>query len=208
MKLYFDIGCNVGHWIHANHKEGIRIIGVEANPTKAQEAKERFADNPDIEILNFAVSNRDGDNIDIHVSNPDWATTASSDFRQHGRFSILYATDPIKVPTITIDTLIKQYGEPEYIKIDVESYELTALQGLAHKSGMIAFEWMDEIKADVFLCIDYCYSLGYRDFAILINSDDYLYIPNTWQDYDIFRQLINDTLDVKRMFHWGMIYCK
>ena len=41
----------------------------------------------------------------------------------------------------TLDALIENYGMPDFIKIDVEGYELEVLKGLTQPIRMISFEY-------------------------------------------------------------------
>jgi FkbM family methyltransferase len=44
------------------------------------------------------------------------------------------------VPVSKLDILIARYGTPDFLKIDVEGYELEVLNGLSHKISVISFE--------------------------------------------------------------------
>ena len=61
--------------------------------------------------------------------NKEMPTTST--FAKHwksGRFSNLKWPDKIQVQITTLDSLIKKFGNPQYIKIDVEGYDLNVLK--------------------------------------------------------------------------------
>ena len=90
-----------------------------------------------------------------------------STFAEHwktGRFSDSKWDEKITVNITTLDELIKKFGNPKYIKIDVEGFEHEVILGLTKKSGIISFEFTSEFIEDAFKSIDYLISLGYSDF--------------------------------------------
>jgi hypothetical protein len=45
------------------------------------------------------------------------------------------------VNVVTLDSLIKEYGTPDYIKVDVEGFDLEVLTGLSSQISLISFEF-------------------------------------------------------------------
>jgi len=204
-KLLFDIGCNIGLWTDANYKQGVKIVGVEPHPELYQGLLGKFQDNKDIIIVNRAVSDVSDEMIDFYLASTHWASTASLEFKQSAIHLMTYID--IKARTITIDDLIKEYGEPDYIKIDVERYEPIALRGLTHKTGMIAFEWDNEHLENACECVTRLSSLGYKDFSVY-ETDTYTYIPTEWYSSDCVLEQLNNEFHIQHGYKWGMIYAK
>lgn len=108
--------------------------------------------------------------------------------------------------TITIDDLIKKYGEPELIKIDVEGGEYEVISSLSKKVKLLCFEWASETNNITFNCIDYLEKLGFTDFYIQFR-DNYTFRPKENDFYDI-NKLKANLLKTKPKIDWGMIWCK
>ena len=72
------------------------------------------------------------------------------------RFDSLITYDNTKeVETITLDQLSDYYGIPNAIKLDVEGYELNALQGLTRGIALIWFEAnLPEFKEESILSVE------------------------------------------------------
>ena len=107
-----------------------------------------------------------------------------------------------------MDTLINVFGSPDYIKIDVDGWELNVLKGLTKKVGMIAFEWIEEFKDKAIDCVQYLGGLGYTDFNWIHGTDDYKFVPKKWMSFNNFMNLIKKELNPERQEGWGMVYAK
>jgi hypothetical protein len=76
----------------------------------------------------------------------------------------------LRVPVMTLDTLIAKHGAPVFIKIDVEGFEEEALAGLTLPVKVLSFEFTT-IQRDVALaCIKRCTALGYTRFNVALGE--------------------------------------
>ena len=141
MNLIFDIGFNVGEFTQTcfNKYKDCNVIAVEANPTLANNVSPHFFTNYNFTLHNNLVSDKEGENIDFYVSPiASGVSTASTEFMQNSRFTkgsknlpenSIKWNEPIKVQSITVDSMIERYGMPDFIKIDTQGFELFILKG-------------------------------------------------------------------------------
>lgn len=164
--LLFDIGANKGDATVAGLKKGYKVIALEPAPRVYAELVKQFIYHPLVTPLRFAVSNSDDDLVEFYecvedglsTLNKDWLTSpempyAGKEFRT------------IKVSTITLDSLVKTYGEPDLIKIDVEGGEWSVFAGMTRKYKKLCFEWTLETLEEHEQQLDYLARLGYTEYA-------------------------------------------
>lgn len=205
-KLYFDIGCHLGYWSLKNLVNVDKIVAVEASNITYKLLLDSLVDKSEqIVKLNYAVGNfklpfinfYQADNSLLSTTNLDWITNPSNRFYQT-------SFEVIKAPTITLDILIKEYGVPDLIKIDIEGGELACLKSLTQKTPMITFEWASETQESTFKCLSYLQQLGYTQFFVQ-NGDDFLFRPINFYDISKCLETINKSRNKK---DWGMIWVK
>jgi len=207
--IIFDIGCCHGHWIAANYTTIDNFIGVEANKASYHTAKERFADDTNIEILHYLVAAYDFEMIPFYVAqnSAGESSTASEWWVKNSRhIETEHWNNPIKVFSITLDNLISRYGEPGLIKIDVEGYEYEVLKGLTQKVPMLCFEYAEEQKDEIVKSINYLLQLGYTGFNIQ-HGDQFNYRPSEWMTRKHLFNSVNE-LETFRKQRWGMLWAK
>lgn len=142
-KLVFDIGANEGFLTDIFVKAGYKVIAVEPAKRNISILKRRFANNSNTRIVEAAISDKPGEINFFETENAHALATASNKWKDSvvkNDPGIIYKTESVSVPAVTIDQLISQYGQPCFVKIDVEGYEGTVLQGLNQKLPVISFE--------------------------------------------------------------------
>ena len=202
--MFFDIGSNVGAWSLANINNCDKIVAVEASPTTFKQLIQ--ITNHKLIPLNYAVSSNpesvifyEAESSVLSTTNKEWLTSGSSRFCNH-------PYTEISCKTISLDTLIKDYGMPSLIKIDVEGGEYDCISSLNQKVEMLCFEWASETNDISLKCIDHLEKLGFTQFYMQ-NGDNYTFRPeqNDFYDKDILQFNLSKSIP---KHDWGMIWCK
>lgn len=202
--LIFDIGAHLGEKSNQFLEKNIDIIMLEPLPNCITELKKKYEKNQNIKIIPKAVSKKIGKEVlEINTKMPTISTMASN--WKKGRFSNHDWDSKIIVETTTLDELIKDFGKPNYIKIDVEGYEIDVLSGLSQKVGIISFEFTSEFIKNALICINHLYKLGYEEFNFSTGEKRKFF--SNWQNKEnivdkIMAQIEKDSL------LWGDIYCR
>jgi len=205
--LLFDIGANIGKWTLQNLNNNT-IVAVEASPKTYRELVKNVT-GKNVIALNYAVSNTLSDTVKFYESNSN--TLSSLDKRwledPRSRFGVNSSINSyieIDVKTISLDTLIVNYGMPDILKVDVEGAENIVLKSLTQRAKLLCFEWASEWNPETFECIDHLASLGYTQFHVQ-NEDAYTYRTNQFEHtVESLKSFLSNTIP---KVHWGMIWC-
>ena len=179
--MLFDIGANRGDAVVVGLNKGFtKIIAIEAAPKIYKELVSNFIYDTRVICIRAAVSDVDNQRIEFYEAEEDGLSTLNKDWLT--KEDMPYKGKPyrtIKATTITIDTLVKEYGEPTLIKIDVEGAEWLVLKGMTKKYGVLTFEWTDVTLGEHCAQLGYLESLGYTEVApqFIVN---HLEEPTEW----------------------------
>jgi len=233
MELIFDIGFNVGEFTQScfNKFPNCSVVAVEANPNLVVNTSNHFFINYNFSLLNRVVSTKEDEDIDFYISPyASGVSTASAEFMKNSRFTkgsrnmeanSIKWDDPIKVKSISLDSMIERYGIPDLIKIDVEGYELNVLKGLTQKANHICFEWHEEESEQLYKILDHLESLGYTQFGVIgwfdegdvfpkatfsDKGDPYLEYPKNF--YSRKELELEKLINTDRRINYGMFFVK
>ncbi len=156
--LCFDIGANLGQKSEVFLACGARVVVVEPNALCQPTLRYLFGRNPQAEIVETAVGNASGF-IDLHVHGTEATASVRPEWDQKV-FGILRPGSSMQVPISTLDTLIARFGRPDFIKIDVEGYELDVLRGLSSRVPLLSFEFHGSEIQRLSECLDVLKRLG------------------------------------------------
>lgn len=188
--LVFDIGANVGQRSEIFARLARRVVAIEPQPNCIRHLKSRFKFNRKVVIEECALAETPGE-ATMWQSESSGISSMSRRFIDTMGSSVFRDQKwdkEIRVQTLTVDELIARHGRPNFVKIDVEGYELTVLKGLSVPVGMLSFEFTPEMIDDSHACIERlnAISKGYCYNYCLGENLDFV-LPNH-VDYDSFRK--------------------
>jgi FkbM family methyltransferase len=150
--LIFDIGAYDGHKTAAFLEISKTVVSCEPDPHNFRTLQVRFRNKlKRVKLLPVALSSREGEETFLvhhegsafNTLNPEWQSILEKDKQQRWQEDIQFAPEKqVTVVTTTLDNLIKEYGMPDFIKIDVEGYEMQVFQGLSQPVPCISFEML------------------------------------------------------------------
>jgi FkbM family methyltransferase len=139
-KIVYDIGADRGCDTKNYLDLGYKVIAVDASPDNCNHLRNEFAqqiEQDDLIVVNRGIYDTSHKEVDFYINPKDSSVgsfiqiLASRMFSGSNKYKSLYGVCkcvPVKI--ITLFDLIKTYGIPYYIKIDIEGFENTALLSL------------------------------------------------------------------------------
>jgi len=162
-----------------------KIVCVEPTPSSYQQLINNFKIDENLIVLNMAITETQGEEIDFYINDQlpflntidrSWITDT-----RHKNLIDERSLNKIKIKTTTVSEMIKNYGIPEYIKIDVEGLELSVLKSFDEKINLLSFEYIAELKDMNIKCLERCSELGYENFFISFNEELPIFIEDFTQ---------------------------
>lgn len=207
--LVFDVGSNMGDKSEVFLNLGADVVGFEPQYECFSSSIERFLTNSKFRCENIALDQKVGEST-MFIASYHTISSMSLEFINESkkeRFTDFNWDNQRIVRTDTIENMIIRYGRPDFIKIDVEGYELNVLKGLKSSINMISVEFNPELCKNTIDSIEYIdklnnnktlFNYGYR------NDEHFKY--NEWQTKESIIQYLRSVNDFK--FEFGDVYCK
>lgn len=193
--LCFDIGSHLGNRVDAWVRLGANVVALEPQPACMNYLQRRFGHNPDVTLLQKAVSNEPG-TLELHVSQltPTISTLADESWRETMRDKTSFHVQwdhAIPVEVVTLDQLIERHGIPAFCKIDVEDFEVNVLKGLSQPIPALSIEYFTPTMDRAIMCIDIISSLGPYTFNWSFGESQVME-SSTWLSADQIKSILQN----------------
>jgi FkbM family methyltransferase len=155
--LCFDVGAHAGNRVRCWRQLGARVVAIEPQPDFVAMLRFFYGRDENVEIVPLAVGRCAGTAELLISERTPTVTTLSRSWaeavRADPRFANVSWSRGERVDVVTLETLIARYGEPEFVKIDVEGFEAEALAGLATPVRALSFEYVPATREIALECI-------------------------------------------------------
>ena len=191
--LVFDIGANVGDMTALYLELGARVVSVEPQEECLRILEKRFGRNPRVTIVPMAVGASGGE-LELMISDIRSPISSMSRLwiaavKSSGRFPYYEWSHSVTVPVTTLDSLIAEYGEPGFCKIDVEGFEKEVLQGVSSPLARLSFEYHAEFLPEAIACLELLRAHGEYHFNYTMENRMVFESPRWMDEVEICSRL-------------------
>jgi FkbM family methyltransferase len=149
-KIIYDFGANNGDNIPYYLMKSDLVVAVEANPVLCRFIADRF--QPEIQSERLSIENCV---LTAEDEDPEVAFYIHKSYHFHSQFPkpaprFAKNFEKILLPSKSVISIIKQYGSPHYIKIDIERYDSQILRALFDKGIYPPFISAESHSIEVF----------------------------------------------------------
>lgn len=168
----FDIGTHVGSRARAMRAAGAKVIAFEPQTPFTQFLQ--WSLPKDITLVAAALGSKEAEGqlaiSSLHPTVSSLRTDFVSDASQTPGFEHVRWDSLQAVMVLTLDSQILRHGSPNYIKIDVEGFELEVLSGLTKPIPMLSVEYLPGFPKLTLAVVDRILELGDYHFNPVIGE--------------------------------------
>jgi FkbM family methyltransferase len=206
--ICFDVGANVGNRTKVFLRLGATVVAVEPQVECARVLKQAFGENSQFRLVEKALGERVGE-AEMMISNADTVSSMSTEWiravKASGRFADTAWDRKRIVPVTTLDELIREYGSPAFMKIDVEGYEYSVVKGLSQAVSVLSVEFTPEMIESTISCIEHLSTLGSIHLNYSLGESMQLCLDQ-WIEPDQMREILAGWRDDHILF--GDVYLR
>ena len=133
-RSFWDVGANFGYysWLLKSASPDLQVVLIEPLPANIRLVRATIQKNQfrDVTLIEAGASGTSGEGV-LHADELGGATSSLNDEETFEQRHFGVAPKSVRVPLVTIDSLRAQHDPVNFMKIDVEGHEASALQGAA-----------------------------------------------------------------------------
>jgi FkbM family methyltransferase len=203
-QLVFDVGANEGDKAQLFLAAGARVVCFEPQGDLVAGLRQRFAGRP-VQVVETALGATPGV-MRLHLASTENTVATLSTAWKDDVFTDYVYDRQVNVAVSTLDDEIARVGQPHFIKIDVEGFELDVLRGLTRRVPLLSIEWVARSGDSTAACIQYLSQLGYRRFNVGL-GETYRFAFADWVDADALSAYLR-TPASGLPWAWGDVYAR
>lgn len=207
--LVFDVGANLGNRVEVFLRTGANVVAFEPQKFCRRHLEEKFSGNQALKIEGCALGAEKGV-ATIYLSEAHTVSTLSTDWIEKAkvtnRFEGVEWNGRDEVPLETLDSMIEKYGDPAFVKIDVEDYEYEVLRGLTRPLKSLSLEFAAESLLKTIQCLDHMERLQSCKYQISIGESMEFFL-SSWQGVDFIKQQLEELVKEEPLV-WGEVYVR
>jgi FkbM family methyltransferase len=138
-RLVFDVGMHQGEDTEFYLSRGCNVVGIEANPVLVAKLREKFAAEiatGRVQIVDKAIAENAGRvAFTIDASQSIWGSISPSFIERNRLWADANkgtANQIVEVEATTLDELVRAFGTPYYMKVDIEGMDMACIRALHH----------------------------------------------------------------------------
>lgn len=192
--LCFDVGANIGEMTDLFRSIGVKVIAIEPQKECAAYLRKKYRCDDRVIVVEKAISSQEGLS-EMYSCEANQLSTLVPGFmtalQDSQRFGELPSFEKNLVVTTTLEGIIKEYGRPDFLKVDVEGGEYEVFKSLKSRISCICFEYtFPESRQSFELCIKHLDGLGHAKYNVS-NHDYKGFVFPEWSSSQKLSEFLN-----------------